>query len=255
MSKDKAWYYVDAAGRQQGPLTEDALLELIGRQQITRQTLVWHDGLTDWMPFMEALTVEAKAAPSPPPRPAVTQPVASAAYTRPTPWRRYFAKYIDIMLCAFVMIFVFVWLMTVLGLHDAADKFNELLDNGAFAAIVASAFWCVGDAVILSTTGTTLGRWIFGIRLRKVDGSTLTFTEALKRNVGVWVHGMGFGIPIVTIITCLMSYSKLTKTGTTTWDTDANTIVEPDPGSMGPMAGLFLLVVGIMAMVGYFSSK
>jgi hypothetical protein len=46
------WYYVDA-GRQAGPVDDAGLYALLAGGQITNETLVWREGLTDWKPFGE----------------------------------------------------------------------------------------------------------------------------------------------------------------------------------------------------------
>jgi hypothetical protein len=40
----------------------------------------------------------------------------------------------------------------------------------------------------------------------------------LTRDIEVWIKGMGIGFPLISLITELVSYNKLQKTGTTTWD-------------------------------------
>jgi len=45
------WYYVDAAGRKQGPLSDTQLEALSRSGTIHGQTLVWKEGLPEWMPF------------------------------------------------------------------------------------------------------------------------------------------------------------------------------------------------------------
>jgi hypothetical protein len=44
------WFYVGADGKQQGPITRDRLLAAWKDSTITSATLVWRDGLGDWMP-------------------------------------------------------------------------------------------------------------------------------------------------------------------------------------------------------------
>lgn len=45
------WYYVDANGRQTGPVTEPRALRLVERGVIRPETLVWRQDMTDWQPL------------------------------------------------------------------------------------------------------------------------------------------------------------------------------------------------------------
>ncbi len=44
------WYYVEA-GEKRGPITEAELDSLYSSGKVQSNTLVWHDGAADWMPF------------------------------------------------------------------------------------------------------------------------------------------------------------------------------------------------------------
>jgi hypothetical protein len=46
------WYY-GTQGQQQGPVTETALRQLMAQGVVTRETLVWRDGLVEWKPMGE----------------------------------------------------------------------------------------------------------------------------------------------------------------------------------------------------------
>jgi uncharacterized RDD family membrane protein YckC len=74
------WYYVDA-GAQAGPVEDAQLEELVRSGKIQPDTLVWHDGMPNWLPFREA-NPSAAAAP-PPPQPAGLRIAGTAAATAP----------------------------------------------------------------------------------------------------------------------------------------------------------------------------
>ena len=50
-----AWYYVDSQTQRMGPLTLEALQALHRGGTLTDSTLLWHDGLTNWMTLTEAI--------------------------------------------------------------------------------------------------------------------------------------------------------------------------------------------------------
>jgi hypothetical protein len=73
--------------------------------------------------------------------------------------------------------------------------------------------------------GTTPAKWLFGIRVAHADGNVLSFSESLNRSFLVFVQGVGLGIPFVALFTQLFAYRRLTKTGTTLWDTSSSAVV------------------------------
>lgn len=56
------WYYA-RDGKQQGPVDDDALAQLLTRGELTPDTLVWNESMTEWQPYQAVLT------PAPPPSP------------------------------------------------------------------------------------------------------------------------------------------------------------------------------------------
>ena len=49
----KQYFYIDSNNQQVGPISEDALMGLMKCGAISRQTLIWTEGLEDWLPFGE----------------------------------------------------------------------------------------------------------------------------------------------------------------------------------------------------------
>lgn len=58
------WYYVEN-GQQKGPVTQDQLDELARQGTIKADTLVWTDGMANWLPYSQARPGSG-AAPMPP---------------------------------------------------------------------------------------------------------------------------------------------------------------------------------------------
>ena len=49
----KQYFYIDSNNQQVGPISEDALMGLMKCGAISRQTLIWTEGLEGWLPFGE----------------------------------------------------------------------------------------------------------------------------------------------------------------------------------------------------------
>jgi uncharacterized RDD family membrane protein YckC len=160
--------------------------------------------------------------------------VQSARQVRP--WVRYFSRTVDIFLFSILIAFM-------LGMF--APSVLEL--PSALLTMIILFVWIFQEAVLLANCGTTPGKWLFKIKVRNSRGQKLTFSEALNRSFGVWVKGMGAGVPLISLITLLSSRSKLKRDGITTWDEDGGFVVTH--GEIGAARA----VVVIVLLLGYFT--
>ena len=70
----------------------------------------------------------------------------------------------------------------------------------------------VCEGVLLSCFGTTLGKWILGIRVTNIEEGNLSFVEACERCAYVIFFGFGLGIPVYQLYRQWKSY-KTCKSG------------------------------------------
>ena len=140
------------------------------------------------------------------------------------PWRRLFARTVDICTAGLVlfMLLIFAFSATI---PEQAAGFAKAIDNPIIASVVLYLIWLPAEALLLSLFGTTPAKWLFGIRVAHPGGNLLSFAAALNRSFLVFVQGVGFGIPFVALFTQLFAYRRLTKTGTTLWDTSTTSVV------------------------------
>jgi uncharacterized RDD family membrane protein YckC len=85
-------------------------------------------------------------------------------------------------------IFLFALLFgLVLGIvYEPALKTNDLI-----LGVILTFIFVFVEPVMLSSWGTTPGKALLRIRLRRYDGEKLTFSEALNRAFQVWLKGLG----------------------------------------------------------------
>ncbi len=140
------------------------------------------------------------------------------------PWRRFFARTVDLLSSGLIIFVLFSFLVGMLFPQNV-DGFLNAVENPITAGIIIYLLWLPIEAVILAFTGTTPAKWVFGIRVLSHTGNKLSYPNALKRVFLVWIQGEGLGIPLVTLFTRLFAYRRLTKTGTTLWDTSVESIV------------------------------
>lgn len=140
------------------------------------------------------------------------------------PWRRLFARTVDICTAGFVLFFLLILAFSA-TMPEQAAGFVKAVENPIVASVVLYLIWLPAETLLLSLFGTTPAKWLFGIRVAHPDGNLLSFAEALNRSFLVFVQGVGFGIPFVALFTQLFAYRRLTKTGTTLWDTSTSVVV------------------------------
>lgn len=83
----QAWYYADSRHQQQGPVDGSVLRSAFERGEIHAATLVWREGLANWVPLSQVAAevgLSAAAPASPPPRPAAPSPRSGTVIATPT---------------------------------------------------------------------------------------------------------------------------------------------------------------------------
>lgn len=140
------------------------------------------------------------------------------------PWRRLFARTVDICTAGFALFLLVIFAFGAM-MPDQAAGFAKAIENPIITGVVLYLIWLPAEALFLSILGTTPAKWLFGIRVVQAGGHSLSISEAFNRSFLVFVQGVGLGIPIVALFTQLFAYRRLTRTGTTLWDTSANAVV------------------------------
>ncbi len=143
------------------------------------------------------------------------------------PWPRYFARMLDVLIFSVIVaIALFIPLMfadPVSGMRvmGAAEGLG-----GTVLSNIVSPLLAMLPIALLLAYGQTPGKWLFGIRVRDREGRRATLSKLLKRECLVWFRGWGFGIPVVSLYTLVMSHGDLKTLGTTPWDRSLDLVVE-----------------------------
>lgn len=164
---------------------------------------------------------------------------------RPHPWRRYFARTVDMWLVGLAIM--------VPILFGASEETIDQIPDQALGLAVALILLPV-EAAFLSNWNRTPGKWMFSISVTK-DGKPLAFEQALNRAFLVWMRGMGFGISIVAFFANIHQYSTLMTKGITSWDRELGTTVTYEKLSVGRvlLALLLLLSLVFLTVAGTFA--
>ncbi len=189
--------------------------------------------------------LDAYERPTVAPRPAVPRPSPLAEDVLPpvrAPWRRLFARLLDL------------WLYTVLW-----DSFLVLAGNvnlsrlGMLPTLLnifpPVALALLAEPLLLILTGTTAGKWIMGLRVTDPSGCRLRYTEALVRTWLALRRGMGLCIPIYNLVRMWKSYKACWDGEALAWEEDtALQLRDERVWRDWALAGVFAVLVGLMGL-------
>lgn len=154
------------------------------------------------------------------------------------PWMRYLARGID-----FTLFGCFIGL--VLGFF-----FPKALEIDAIVITPLLLFiYVFEESFLLSLWGTTPGKALLNIRLRKNDGTKPNYLEALKRSSDVFIRGFGLGLPIISFFTQIYAYRELTKYGIAPWDKDGGFQIRHKLLGPGRIIASIAITVGLCFII------
>lgn len=135
------------------------------------------------------------------------------------PWRRYFARVFDIALYnnTWLSFLRFTFHVNLIG----RSSMLNILDS--YIAIVMMLFL---EPLWLHFFRTTPGKAIFGIRIEDFNGKKLTYRQGFDRTFGVIASGLGFNIPIYTLIRLWKSYNLCIDKKIQPWNESTSYIIK-----------------------------
>ena len=149
---------------------------------------------------------------------------STAGETRPAahPWRRLWARLVDYTLFQFLLILTLsLFAPDLLGFLDSEDPLYVFVISSLITAIL----WIIPEAILLSSFGTTAGKWLLGIEIRTPGGGIPDLECALRRSFLVWVFGDACGLYPLSLLTWRKGYRDLSVSGMTRWDRAADCTV------------------------------
>lgn len=168
-------------------------------------------------------------------------------------WARWFARGIDgLLLTPFVFI-----LFAAMGVLIELGRLPPVLYEWMVQPVAAVAMelgarfllMLLWEPLFLSNTGTTPGKWVFGIRVRRSNGDKLSLLRAVNRFLRVWLIGMGAYVPLLSLVLSLMARARLIGSGSTVWDDQLDCVVQHRQRNPLIWTLAIVLVVGVNAAV------
>lgn len=159
------------------------------------------------------------------------------------PWIRLFARSLDGIIASVVILGS--W-----ALISPDSYIKWAYSYGRYISITL-ILWTFIEALLLSTWGTTPGKWLLRVKVRDIDGKKLSYVKALYRALSVWALGEGCGVGIVSIITYTFSNFRLVSKGITVWDEKGEFRVSHKPVGYVRGAAAAVILVGVPFIIYY----
>lgn len=140
-------------------------------------------------------------------------------------WRRFVARSIDLFIG-----YVVVGTLMELLVSPRSAAYKEWTsssnqgDNILFGVALLPLV-LLFDALVATIFGNTPAKAIFGIRVRKANGQALTLADWVRRNARLWGSGLGFGIPLVNLITAYRQQKLIDRLLPTSYDASEGNVV------------------------------
>jgi uncharacterized RDD family membrane protein YckC len=215
------WYYV-VNGERLGPVSDEQLEALVQQGAINARTLVWKQGMPDWLPLEEVragpttwcdmcglqvpegdtLTLKGHRICS------RCKPIAVERIREGLPlveggslpyagfWIRFAAKFIDgIILSVFnniVTAFLGVGAFQQYGSgpQDPQMVAQEMTSAMLLAQLIIFTASCAYNTLFVGAYGGTPGKLLCGLRIVRPDGSKVTYLRAFGRFWAEWVSAL-----------------------------------------------------------------
>jgi uncharacterized RDD family membrane protein YckC len=244
VAAEVVWHYVQE-GQTQGPIPQSEVARMLSDGRLAADTPLWTEGMPDWAPanqihaFQTNLSSMPLVVPQPAARPTLRQRAERAraeGIPQIRPWVRYFARACDIWIFAMAV-------GLALGMAGLAEGVPEWA-----LGMVIPFLWVFLEAGLISNWGTTPGKRLLGTWVADKMGNRLSYGEALSRSFSVWFMGLGFGLPVVSLVTLICSFVKLRRDGVTAWDRDGQYAVIHERIGVGRVAAVIVLMVAFGAL-------
>ncbi|MCZ8520173.1 MULTISPECIES: RDD family protein [Paenibacillus] len=218
MTEHPTWHYKNKEGTA-GPFHLEEIKALVRAGTIRRTTLLQADGEDPWRPadYWSEL-----------PWASFEQP------HNPTvrPWMRYWARSLDMLL----------WVMALDALLAYVPVAFLPPASSLLLSVLFGLLWLPVEILLLALWGTTPGKLLFGVKVRRTDGGKAALPQAARRSVKLLWRGLGLGLPLISMFTMLNAHHELHKHGQASWDRDSGLLVHYRPTNWAEQILVWILI-------------
>lgn len=162
------------------------------------------------------------------------------------PWRRYFARTLDFILCELL-------LLTPIMLVFRPNV--DLSGFGVSVALVAGAIllMLLLEPLCLHLFGTTPGKALLGLHIERPDGGRLGYGEAAHRTFDVLTYGLGFHVPILSQVLLICSWLRHRDGRPLRWE--AGSELRLDKKRLGLLTVGYILPACLASFTGFVNEE
>jgi uncharacterized RDD family membrane protein YckC len=193
-----AWWY-GSSGERIGPLDAEGLKAALKARKLTETTLVWREGMAEWKPLASVDELAALRLAVPPELPQQSDREVAPSLPLARPWRRFFARTIDLWLLSLAVGAVVGYIGSRLSMSFGLWLMKPQSDF--LFSWMLLPFVLVAEAAIFGLAGNTIGKALLGVKVTTIAGDRPTFAQYLRRLAGVYWYGLGTGFPLVSLFT------------------------------------------------------
>lgn len=160
----------------------------------------------------------------------------------PYPWRRYLARMLDLSFYGIPWTIVSHLILRWKGTGNLGYTIINLFLPWVILILL--------EPLLLSQIGTSLGKGIFGLKVRDLNGDKLTYGNALYRTYGVFSKGAGYSIPGYNVYRFYKSYITCKDGRLLDWDEGVNyTLIDKKPLRIVAIVLVNILVILISVLI------
>lgn len=136
-----------------------------------------------------------------------------------SPWRRYFARMLDLRLYRLVVT-VLLTLLTTVNLTGPHGMVWQILWMA-----VSLLLMLLVEPVLLHVWGTTPGKWLLGLAITDGSGGRLPLRQARYRTWSVLCKGLGLELPVYSLVRLWKSCHACTGGEPLPWEEDSTLVL------------------------------
>lgn len=165
-----------------------------------------------------------------------------------SPWRRFFARQLDLFIYSLLwMIFLSMAMNTNIANRNGG---KDILDT--FIGLLLMLFI---EPAMLRFFGTTVGKWILGLRITDGEGRHLSYSKAFSRTWTMLLRGMGLNIPIYNLVRFWRSYRACEEGETLDWEEESILILRDKKGwRIGAYVGAYVAAFAVLILTLFIAA-
>ncbi len=236
------WWY-SIGGIRKGPVSIDVLRQLLLDGKVGQSTLVWKEGSANWTPLSERPDLQEMARAVPPELPKPTAREHLVGLPLAGPWRRFFARFVDLWVIAPPTALVVAFALS--RVSPAFWLWIQRPGSDYVFGWLLLPFVLLVEVCVVSIFGTTLGKALLSVTVTTAGAQRPTAAQYLRRQLGVYWFGLGTGFPLVSLFTMVRQYGRLKSGRHAGYD-------EGKFNVKAPKLGLFRALSAVVVVVALF---